>query len=75
MSGPGVTEWTPRKFPKTRYHVRAWGSDHSPDLNYETTSLPTKLHLRYPFVDIQPLERKPEPIKDFPHGQAQAARG
>jgi hypothetical protein len=59
-------------FPQTRYHVRAWGSDYWPDLNYETTELPTKLDRRYPFIDISNVDR-PAPIvipKDTIHVQA-----
>lgn len=55
--------------PPTRYHVRAWGSARRPDLNYESDHLPFGLEHRYPFVDIQPIERKPAPIKDPHHGQ------
>lgn len=68
--------WIKRShFPKTRYYVRAWGSDRHPDLNYEATEVPSGLHHRYPFVDVTPIEPRPAPHvmpKEATNGQAQS---
>ena len=70
---PPNNYWRRRSgFPKTRYSVRAWGSDSFPDLNYETDDVPYGLHRRYPFIDISPVEPRPAPHiipKDNAHGQ------
>ncbi len=61
-----TSDWTQRGFPKSHYYVRAWGSDRHPDLNYETTELPTHLHRRYPFVDVQRLDAIPRSALNGP---------
>lgn len=52
-------------FPRSFYHVRAWGSERFPDLNYQTSDLPTTLHHKYPFIDIQPID-KPDGKEEAP---------
>lgn len=54
---------TQKRFPAPHYHIRAWGSQSRPDLNYETSSIPYGLSDRYPYVDVSRVPRAPVPQK------------
>lgn len=63
-------------FTPALYHIRAWGSERHPDLNYDTSNIPDRLYRIYPFIDITRLDAVPLAaiknalaIKDALHGQ------